>query len=92
MLEIRGGQFRMTGIPLKMVRPFLYREISLGEEAARFTGAVPWGTPVLDPWLSVLCMHSKAWLAAPVLLAHADVTKTYFISSMGPTLRYPTVA
>ena len=44
MLEIRGGQFRMTGIPLKMVRPFLYREISLGEEAAKFTGAVPWGT------------------------------------------------
>ena len=27
-------------------------------------------------WLSVLCMRSKAWLAAPVLLAHAEVTKT----------------
>ncbi len=64
---------------------------------------IPWGTYVLDLWLSVLCMRSKAWLAArvslrlarlphtassaqrsrrltraaaPVLLAHAEVTKT----------------
>jgi hypothetical protein len=29
----------------------------------------------LDLWLSVLCMRSKAWLAAPILLAHAEVTK-----------------
>ncbi len=52
---------------------------------------VPPGTYVLDLWLSVLCMRSKAWLAArvslrlahlsstraaaPVLLAHAEVTK-----------------
>ena len=30
---------------------------------------------VLDPWLSVLRVRSKAWLAAPGLLAHAEVTK-----------------
>ncbi len=29
--------------------------------------------------------------AAPVLLAHADVTKQHYIFPMGPTLRYPTV-
>ena len=27
---------------------------------------VPPGTLVLDPWLSALCMRSKAWLAARV--------------------------
>jgi hypothetical protein len=36
-------------------------------------------------------MRSKAWLAAPVLLAHANVTKNINILSMGPKLRYPTV-
>ena len=36
---------------------------------------VPSGTKVMDLWLSVLCMCSKAWLAAPVLLARAEVTK-----------------
>jgi hypothetical protein len=36
-------------------------------------------TLVLDPWLSVLCMRSKAWLAAPVLLAHAEVTITLYV-------------
>ena len=85
------------------------------------TVPVPPGTYVLDPWLSVLCMRSKAWLAArvslrlarlprtassaqrsrrlrstraaaPVLLAHANVTENINIFSMGPKLRYPTVA
>ena len=34
-------------------------------------------------------MYSKAWLATPVLLAHAEVTKKHNIFSMGPKLRYP---
>ncbi len=33
----------------------------------------------------------KAWLAAPVLLAHAEVTKSIIIFSMGPKLGYPAV-
>ena len=37
----------------------------------------------------MLCMRSKAWLAAPVLLTHAEVTHN--ILSMGPKLRYSTV-
>jgi hypothetical protein len=36
-------------------------------------------------------MRSKARLAAPVLLAHAEVTKKIILFSMGPKLRYPTV-
>jgi hypothetical protein len=79
--------------------------------------AVLLGPLVVNLWLSVLCMRSKAWLAvrvtacglprtassaqssrrlrsvraaAPVLLAHAVVTKT-IIFSMGPKLRHPTV-
>ena len=36
-------------------------------------------------------MRSKAWLAAPVLLAHAEVTENIKYFSMGPKLRYPTV-
>jgi hypothetical protein len=36
---------------------------------------LPPGNYVFTLWLSVLCMRSKAWLAAPVLLAHAEVTK-----------------
>ena len=35
-------------------------------------------------------MRSKAWLAAPVLLAHAEVTNIKYFS-MGPKLRYPVV-
>ena len=34
-------------------------------------------------------MRSKAWLAAPVLLAHAEVTQNIISFSMGPKLRYP---
>ncbi len=45
----------------------------------------------LDIRLSVLCMRPKAWLDAPVLLAHAEVTKKHNNFSMGPKLRYPTV-
>ncbi len=74
----------------------------------------------MDPWLSVLCMRSRDWLAArvslrlaclprtassaqrsrrlrstraaaPVLLAHANVTENINILSMGPKLRYPMV-
>ncbi len=37
-------------------------------------------------------MRSKAWLAAQVLLAHAEVTKKHSIFSMGPNLRYPVVS
>ena len=37
-------------------------------------------------------MRSKAWLAAPVLLAHANVTENINTYSMGPKLRYTTVA
>ncbi len=39
----------------------------------------------------MLYMRSKAWLAAPVLLAHAEVTEIIIFSSMGPKLRYPMV-
>ena len=35
-------------------------------------------------------MRSEAWLAAPCLLAHANVTENINIFSMGPRLRYPT--
>ncbi len=35
---------------------------------------------------------SSTHAAAPVLLAHAEVTKNINIFSMGPKLRYPTVA
>ena len=74
----------------------------------------------MDPWLNVLCMRSKTWLAArvslqlarlprtarcaqrsrrlrstraaaPVLLAHANVTESINIFLMGPNLRYPMV-
>jgi hypothetical protein len=76
--------------------------------------------PMAHLWLSVLCMRSKAWLAArvslrlaclprtassaqrscrlcsprvaaPVLLAHAEVTKNIKYFSMGPKLRHPAV-
>ncbi len=40
---------------------------------------VPHGTYVFTLLLSVLCMCSKAWLAAPVLLAHAEVTANIII-------------
>ena len=33
--------------------------------------------------------RSKAWLAAPVLLAHAEVEKSIIFLSMGPKRRYP---
>ena len=33
------------------------------------------GTYVLDPWLSVLCMRSKAWLAARVSLRLARLSR-----------------
>jgi hypothetical protein len=36
-------------------------------------------------------MRSKAWLAAPVLLAHAEVTENINILSMGPKLRHTAV-
>ena len=37
----------------------------------------PPGAKVFTLWLSVLCMRSKAWLAAPVLIAHVEVTKKH---------------
>ncbi len=37
---------------------------------------VPLGTYVLDLWLSVLCMRSKAWLAARVSLRLARLPRT----------------
>jgi hypothetical protein len=43
------------------------------------------------PWISVLCMRSKAWLAALVLLAHAEVTENIKYFSMGPKLRHTAV-
>ena len=36
-------------------------------------------------------MRSEAWLAAPVLLAHADITKNIKYFLMGPKLWHPTV-
>jgi hypothetical protein len=38
LLEVKGSLFRVNGIPLKMVRPFAYKEICLGDEAPRFKG------------------------------------------------------
>ena len=98
------------------VKPIRLLEIA----SERFPYHVPTGTYVLDLWLSVLCMHSKAWLAArvslrlarlprtassaqrsrrlcstraaaPVLLAHADVTENIKYFLMGPKLRHPAV-
>lgn len=31
ILEIRGGNFRMYPVPLRQVRPFILRELRLGE-------------------------------------------------------------
>ncbi len=42
-----------------------------------------------NEWFSVLCMRSKAWLAAPGLLAHAEVTENIVFVIMGPKLRHP---
>ena len=39
--------------------------------------------------LSVLCMRSKAWLAAPGLLAHAEVTKSTIIFFSGSQTQVP---
>ncbi len=36
-------------------------------------------------------MRPKAWLAAPVLLAHAEVAKNIKYFSMGPKLRHAAV-
>ncbi len=40
------------------------RQYLQGELEVELTPQVPPGTQVLDLWLSVLCMRSKAWLAA----------------------------
>ncbi len=40
----------------------------------------------------VHALFKKAWLAAPVLLAHDKVTNTIIIFSMGPKRRYSTVS
>ncbi len=53
---------------------------------------VPPGTEVFTQEISVLRMRLKAWLAAPVLFAQAEVTKNVKLFSMGPKLRYPAVA
>ena len=42
-------------------------------------------------WLYVLRMRSKAWLAAPVLLAHAEVTKNTIFFQWVRNLGTPTV-
>jgi hypothetical protein len=41
---------------------------------------IPWGTQVLELWLSVLCMRSKAWLAARVSLRLARMPCTAMIA------------
>ena len=99
--------------------PFVHAVVRCHMEIA-YRYSVPPGTYVLDLCLSVLCMRSKAWLAArvshrlarlprtassaqrsrrlrstraaaPVLLAHAEVTKNITFSSIGPKLRYSAV-
>ncbi len=46
----------------------------------------------MDLWFTVLCLRSKAWLAAPVLLAHAEVTANIICFSNGSkTLGTPAV-
>ncbi len=47
------------------------------------------GISVFTKWLSVLCMRSKAWLATPVLLAHAEVTETIVFFQWVQTLGTP---
>ena len=56
-----------------------------------FEGAVPdtAGTYVFTLSLIVLCMRSKVWFAAPVLLTHAEDTRNMICFSMGPSLTYP---
>ena len=93
------------------------RQYLQGELEVELTPQVPPGTQVLDLWLSVLCMRSKAWLTAgypsfgpmaqcvvhalkglacraPVLLAHAEVTKNIncfqWVQNLG-TPRYDVV-
>ncbi len=91
-------------------------DATTGDSKGLHTRQIPPGTLVFTIWLSVLCMRSKAWLAArvslrlarlprtassaqhsrrlrstraaaPILLAHAEVTKTIILFSMGPKLR-----
>ena len=50
---------------------------------------VPPDTYVLDRWLSVLYMHSKAWLASPSRARWGH--KNIIFVSMGPKLSYPAV-
>ena len=57
--------------------------------ARRRCDTVPQGTYVLDPWLSVLSMSSKAWLAAPGLLARAEVTIKHSIFLNGSKTLVP---
>ncbi len=73
----QGEAGELAGVPrVRQARPLSAR--------IRTCMPVPWGAYVLGPWLSVLCMRSKAWLAAPVLLAHAEVTKSIIYVMMDP--------
>jgi hypothetical protein len=53
---------------------------------------VPSGTEVFTLWLGVLCMRSKAWLAAPVLLTHPEVTAYIICFQWIPNLGTPRYA
>ena len=48
------------------------------------------GTYSFILWLSVLCIHAKAWFAAPVLCTHAEVTKNMLFLIISK-VRYPKV-
>jgi hypothetical protein len=95
--------------------------VSAQDAASIHMNTIPPGTKFSPYGLRVLCMRSKAWLAArvslrlarlpctassaqrsrhlrstcaaaPVLLAHAEVTKTIICFQIGQKLRYPVLA
>ncbi len=91
-LEISIGSARMhgsTGIDSGM-HCYIRCDPCLGFPCFHTVLVIPLDTLVFILWLSVLCMCTKAWLAAPALLAHAEVTKIACFSR-GPKLRYPLV-
>ena len=67
----------------------LHTLLTLTYYGGRIKFNVVTGTYVFTLWLSALCMRSKAWLATPRLLAHAEVTKTFYIFFNGPTTQVP---
>ena len=72
----RGGRFQLAAVNCPR-RILIVADLAFGViRMHTWDAAVPLppGALVFTLWLSMLCMRSKAWLAAPVLLAHTIVT------------------